>query len=99
VNELLGRQIDVLYSCTLPGDSGSILRWCQGEVIEIQADKSQRFVFSGIQCQMSKDHKNHPSRMQFSYQANGKKKQRVDGEWMLILVFKMNLMMQMTQRK
>ena len=25
VNELLGRQIDVLYSCTLPGDGGNLL--------------------------------------------------------------------------
>ena len=35
VNELLGRRIDVLYSCTLPGDGGNVLRWCQGEVIEV----------------------------------------------------------------
>ena len=35
VNELLGRRIDMLYSCTLPGDGGNVLRWCQGEVIEV----------------------------------------------------------------
>ena len=35
VNELLGRQIDVLYSCTLPDDGGNVLMWCQGEVIDV----------------------------------------------------------------
>jgi len=25
----------MLYSCTLPGDGGKVLRWCQGEVIEV----------------------------------------------------------------
>jgi hypothetical protein len=35
VNELLGQRIDVLYSCTLPGGGENVLRWCQGEVIEI----------------------------------------------------------------
>ena len=35
VNELLGGQIYVLYSCTLPGDGENVLRWCQGEAIEV----------------------------------------------------------------
>ena len=48
----------------------------------VQEDKSQRFVFSGIQCQMLKDQKNCRRQMQYSYYANGEKKQRVDGEWM-----------------
>jgi hypothetical protein len=41
VNELLGQRIDVLYSCTFPGDGGNVLRWCQGEVIEIYAGKQK----------------------------------------------------------
>ncbi len=41
VNELLGRRIDMLYSCTLPGDGGNLLRWCQGEVIEIYTGKQK----------------------------------------------------------
>ncbi len=41
VNELLGRRIDVLYSCTLPGDGGSVLRWCQGEVIEVYTGRQK----------------------------------------------------------
>ena len=41
VNELLGQRIDVLYSCTLPGDGGNVLRWCQGEVIEIYTGKQK----------------------------------------------------------
>ncbi len=35
VNELIGQRIDVLYSCTLPGDGGSVLRWCQCKMIEV----------------------------------------------------------------
>ena len=41
VNELLGQRIDVLYSCTLPGGGGNVLRWCQGEVIEIYTGKQK----------------------------------------------------------
>jgi hypothetical protein len=41
VNELLGQRIDVLYSCTLPGGGGNVLRWCQGEVIEIYIGKQK----------------------------------------------------------
>jgi hypothetical protein len=35
LDELVGQRIDVLYSCTLPDDGGNVLRWCQGEVIEV----------------------------------------------------------------
>ncbi len=41
VNELLGKRIDVLYSRTLPGDGGNVLRWWQGEVIEIYIRKQK----------------------------------------------------------
>jgi hypothetical protein len=41
MNELLGQQIDVLYSCTLSGDGGYVLRWCQGEVIDIYTGRQK----------------------------------------------------------
>ena len=41
VNELIGQGIDVLYSCTLPGGGGNVLRWCQGEVIEIYTGRQK----------------------------------------------------------
>jgi hypothetical protein len=41
VNELLGRRIDILCSCTLPGDGGSVLRWCQGKVIEVYTGRQK----------------------------------------------------------
>jgi hypothetical protein len=44
VNELLGQRIDVLYSCTLPGDGGSVLRWCHGEVIEVYTGRQKPMV-------------------------------------------------------
>jgi len=44
VNELLSQRIDVQYSCTLSGDGGNLLRWCQGEVIEIYTGKQKPMV-------------------------------------------------------
>jgi hypothetical protein len=44
VNELLGRRIDVLYSCTLPDDGGNVMRWCQGEVIEVYKERLKPIV-------------------------------------------------------
>jgi hypothetical protein len=44
VKELHGRRIDVLYSCTLPGDGESVLRWCQGEVIEVYTGRQKPMV-------------------------------------------------------
>jgi hypothetical protein len=44
VNELLCQQIDVLYSCTLPGKGGSVLRWCQGEVIKVNTERQKPMV-------------------------------------------------------
>ncbi len=44
VNELPGQRIDVLYSCTLPGDGGNVLRWCQGEVIEVCTGRQKPMV-------------------------------------------------------
>jgi hypothetical protein len=41
VNELLGRRIDVLYTCTLPGEGESVLRWCQGEVIKVYTGRQK----------------------------------------------------------
>ena len=44
VNEYIGRQIDILYACTLPGDSGNVLRWCQGKVVEVNTGRQQPLV-------------------------------------------------------
>ncbi len=34
----------MLYSSTLPGDGGNVLRWCQGEVIEVCTGKQKPMV-------------------------------------------------------
>ena len=53
---------------------GAKVKWLK----YVQEDKSQWFVFSGIQCQMLKDQKNRRRQMQYSYRANGEKK---EGGW------------------
>ncbi len=58
-------------------------------------DKNLRFVCFSIQYWILQNWRNHLRRMWYCHQANGRKKRRVDGEWMWFFWWKMNGMMQL----